>query len=200
MVIIENSIMVRSDNGMNDVKEKKTELRIYTIADWEKEARYLQKRHREGWKFVRINLPGFYHFEQCVPEDVVYQLDYGPEDQEHKEKHVQMSTDRGWEYIQEFGGYLYFRKPRAQLQGEKDSFCDDRSRLEMMKRMFAGRYLPLLIVLMLLIVPNLFEQSQSAAADAPVLTVLFVILFAIYAWALIVFGRSYWKLNKRLRK
>ena len=29
------------------MKEKKTELRIFTIADWEKEEQYLQKRHRE---------------------------------------------------------------------------------------------------------------------------------------------------------
>lgn len=46
----------------------------------------------------------------------------------------------------------------------------------MMRRVFAGRYLPILIILMLLILPNLFEQFQSSDADAPVLLGLFLIL------------------------
>ena len=50
------------------MKEKKTELRIFTIADWEKEERYLRKRHQEGWKFVNVSLPGLYHFVKCEPE------------------------------------------------------------------------------------------------------------------------------------
>lgn len=41
------------------MKEKKTEPRIFTIADWEKEERYLRKRHQEGWKFLKVSLPGF---------------------------------------------------------------------------------------------------------------------------------------------
>ena len=42
------------------MKEKKLEARIFTIADWQKEEQYLRKRHKEGWKFVRVNLPGWY--------------------------------------------------------------------------------------------------------------------------------------------
>ena len=56
------------------MKEKK-QLRIFTIAEGEKEEQYLQKRHREGWKFTKVSLPGFYHFEKCTPENVTYQLD-----------------------------------------------------------------------------------------------------------------------------
>ena len=180
--------------------EKKRELRIFTIADWEKEELYLRKRHREGWKFVKVSLPGFYHFVKCAPEDVVYQLDYNQEGLEHKDTYVQIFTDCGWEYLQDFGGYSYFRKPVSQMQGEEEIFCDDASRLDMMRRVFAGRYLPLLIILMLLILPNLFGQFQSSDADAPILLVLFLILLAIYAWVVASFGYRYWKLSNRLRK
>ena len=83
---------------------------------------------------------------------------------------------------------------------EEKIFCDYESRLDMMRRVFAGRYLPILIILMLLILPNLFEQFRSTDADAPVLSVLFLILLAIYAWAAASFGYRYWKLKKRLRK
>lgn len=182
------------------MKDKKLEPRIFTIADWEKEEQYLRKRHREGWKFVKVNLPGFYHFEKCPPEDVVYQLDYNEEGLRHKDEYVQMFKDCGWEYIQDFGGYSYFRKPVSQMQGEEEIFCDDESRLDMMRRVFAGRYLPILIILTLLILPNLFEQFRSTDADAPVLLVLFLILLAIYAWAAASFVYRYWKLKKWLRK
>ena len=181
------------------MKEKK-QLRIFTIAEGEKEEQYLQKRHREGWKFTKVSLPGFYHFEKCTPENVTYQLDYDEEGLKHKDEYVQMFKDCGREYIQDFGGYSYFRKSVSQMQGEEEIFCDDESRLDMMRRVFAGRYLPILIILMLLILPNLFEQFQSSDADAPVLLVLFLILLVIYMWAVASFGYRYWKLKKRLRK
>lgn len=182
------------------MREKKMEPRIYTIADWEKEEQYLRRRHQEGWRFVKVSLPGFYHFVKCTPEDVVYQLDYNQEGLEHKDEYVQMFEDCGWEYIQDFGGYSYFRKPVAKMRGEEEIFCDDESRLDMMRRVFAGRYVPVLIILLLLILPNLFEQLRSPDADAPVLAVMFLILFTVYAWAAVSFGYRYWKLNKRLGK
>lgn len=46
-------------------KTFKTEFRFYTIMEYEQEQEYLRKRHREGWKFVGLNLPGFYHFVKC---------------------------------------------------------------------------------------------------------------------------------------
>ncbi len=182
------------------MKEKKTEPRIFTIADWEKEERYLRKRHQEGWKFLKVSLPGFYHFEKCAPEDMVYQLDYNEEGLKHKDEYVQMFKDCGWEYLQDFGGYSYFRKPVSEMQGEEEIFCDDESRLDMMRRVFAGRYLPILVILMLLILPNLIAQFHSSDADAPILAALFLILLAIYAWAAASFGYRYWKLKKRLEK
>ena len=179
------------------MKEKKTELRIFTIADWEKEERYLRKRHQEGRKFVNVSLPGLYHFVKCEPEDVVYQLDYNQEGLQHKDEYVQLFQDCGWEAIQDFGGYSYFRKPVAAMRNDEEIFCDDESRLEMMRQVFAGRYLPVLIILLLLIVPNLVEQAHSDSADAPILLVLFLILFVIYMGTLVSFGTRYWNLKKR---
>ena len=182
------------------MKEKngtKTELRIFTIADWEREQEYLRKRHREGWKFVRVDLPGIYHFLKCQPEDVVYQLDYNPEGLAHKEEYIQMFKDCGWEYIQEFGGYSYFCKPVSEMKGNEEIFCDNESRLDMLRRMFAGRYLPIFIILMLLILPNLYTQFHSPGADTPILLALFLILFVIYAVVTASFGYHYWKLKKQ---
>ena len=78
----------------------------------------------------------------------MYQLDYNEEGIKHKDEYVQMFQDCGWEYIQDYAGYSYFRKPVSQMQGKMEEiFCDDESRLEMMRRMFLGRYTPLFIIL-----------------------------------------------------
>ena len=100
----------------------------------------------------------------------MYQLDYNEEGIKHKDEYVRMFQDCGWEYIQDYAGYSYFRKSVSQMQGKMEEiFCDDESRLEMMRRMFLGRYTPLFIILVLLILPNLFLQLHSKEPDAPVL-------------------------------
>lgn len=59
--------------------ETKQEFRYFTITEYDKEQQYLSKRHKEGWKFSAVTGIGQYHFEQCEPEEVVYQLDYNQE-------------------------------------------------------------------------------------------------------------------------
>lgn len=98
----------------------------------------------------------------------MYQLDYNEEGIKHKDEYVRMFQDCGWEYIQDYAGYSYFRKPVSQMQGKMEEiFCDDESRLEMMRRMFLGRYTPLFIILVLLILPNLFLQLHSKEPGRP---------------------------------
>ena len=53
----------------------KKEIRYFTIFQYEKEQEYLREQHKHGWKFVKVNGFGMYHFEECQPEDVIYQLD-----------------------------------------------------------------------------------------------------------------------------
>ena len=142
------------------MKNEKTQFRFFSIMQWEEEQDYLRRMHKEGWKFTRVNFLGVYHFVRCEPEDVVYQLDYNPQGLADKADYVQMFRDCGWEYLQDYVGYSYFRKPAADMQGQEEIFCDDASRLDMMNRVFKGRMLPLLIVFAAVIVPNIFIQSR----------------------------------------
>ena len=47
------------------MKNTKTEVRFFTITEWEKEQDYLRQQHQKGWKFVRVNFIGLYHFENA---------------------------------------------------------------------------------------------------------------------------------------
>ena len=84
------------------MKDVKKEFRWFSITEYEKEAEYLRRRHKEGWKFKNVTYPGIYIFEKCEPQDVIYQLDYNPDGIKNQGEYVQMFEDCGWEYLKEF--------------------------------------------------------------------------------------------------
>lgn len=184
------------------MKDTKTELRFYSIPEWKKEEIYLRKQHKNGWKFNKIIFPGFYHFEKCEPEDVVYQLDYNQDGISHKEEYVKMFKDCGWEYIQDFVGYSYFRKPVSEMDGNgnEEIFCDDASRADMMKRVFCGRMIPMFNILFLIIIPQIYMQSHHNTPINHVLAVFFISMFVLYIIIFISFGLSFLKYWKKVHK
>ena len=132
----------------------KREFRYFTIFNHEDEQDYLREMHKHGWKFVKVTGLGIYHFEECQPEEVVYQLDYNQEGSAHKEEYIKMFSDCGWEYIQEYAGYSYFRKPVADTNEEESIFCDESSRLAMLERVFKGRLRTLLVIFCACLLPQ----------------------------------------------
>ena len=90
---------------------RKTFVHFFTIADYEEEEIWLREQHKDGWKLVKMIPPCFYTFEECVPEDVIYRLDY--RNSEQTEEYMQMVGDFGWEYCSKCFGWLYFRKPAS---------------------------------------------------------------------------------------
>lgn len=176
----------------------KKQFKYFSIFNHEDEQEYLAQMHREGWRFVRVTGLGVYHFENCEPADVVYQLDYNQEGLSHKTEYVKMFEDCGWEYIQDYAGYSYFRKPALEMNGDEEIFCDDESRLAMMLRVYKGRLLPLVVLFSACLLPqfvlNSFVwQNYGVAAFIAGVIVLYLVVFAI-------FGIKYAKYKKNVRK
>ena len=176
---------------------KKKEFKWFTIMQHEEEQAYLREMHKHGWKFVLVTGIGNYHFEECEPEDVVYQLDYNQEGLAHKQEYVKMFEDCGWEYLQDFYGYSYFRKPAAQMKGDEGIFCDDASRLEMMQRVFRGRLIPLLVLFFVLIIPQMVMQFMNGHV---VLGCVFMIILFMYLGIFIAFAKKYSEYKKKVGK
>ena len=121
-----------------------TEFRFFLLPQWEEEGAYLRRRHQQGWRLVKVSGLGSYRFEACPPEDVIYQLDYNPLPMAQKLQYLQTFQDCGWEYLQDYAGFSYFRKPAAALQpGEEGIFGDEASRQAMVTRLFRQRLLKL---------------------------------------------------------
>lgn len=105
-----------------------------------------------------------------------------------------MFRDCGWEYLQNFFGYSYFRKAVSEMDGsEEEIFCDDASRLDMLKRVFRQRIFPLLCLFFSIIIPQIIIQSQFHTPENHSLVVIFCILFVLYLVLFIAFAIQFWK-------
>ncbi len=182
------------------MRDVKTEFRFFTITEWKKEEKYLREQHKNGWEFVQVDFIGLYHFKKCEPKDVVYQLDYNSESVTQKSEYVQMFCDCGWEYLQNYAGYSYFRKAASEMDGAEEIFCDDDSRLDMLKRVFKHRIISLLCVFFLIIIPQIFIQSRMNTPQNHILLVIFCIMFCLYLVFFCTFAVQFWKYFKLRRR
>ena len=174
----------------------KKQFRWFSIFEYEKEEEYLRGMHRDGWKLVKVNGFGVYHFEKCIPEDVVYQLDYNREGIKNKEEYVKMFADCGWEHLMEYAGYSYFRKPAAEMKGEEAIFCDDESKIAMMKRVMIGRAVPLVIIFGCCLVPQFIINLVSTKNYY--IVALYGALMGFYLAVFLIGAKGYLKIkNKR---
>lgn len=176
----------------------KKEMKFFNIMQYEEEAAYLRNMHKSGWKFVRMTGLGMYHFVECEPEDVLYQLDYNQEGLKNKEEYVQMFADCGWEYLQDAFGYSYFRKPASQTMGDESIFCDEASRMEMMYRVFKGRLVPLIVIYCCCLLPQLL--NATFIYDTPVIAFLLGGLVGLYTVLFGVFAYQYYQYVRNVKK
>lgn len=165
--------------------ETKKQFKWFTIFEYEKEQDYLRNMHKSGWKLIKIKGLGMYYFEKCTPQDVVYQLDYNKEGLAHKDEYLKMFDDCGWEYIQDYAGYSYFRKAVSESGEAEEIFCDEESRLQMMDRVIKGRMAPLLAIFFAVLLPqfiiNLFSfHNYVAAAFIGGMLAVYLVIFAVY--------------------
>ena len=176
--------------------ETKKEFRWFSIVDYDKEQEYLRDQHKLGWKFVKVSGFGRYTFEKCEPEDVVYQLDYNSDGAKHKAEYLKMFEDCGWEFLQEYAGFSYFRKSAADMHGDEEIFCDDESRLAMMGRVYKGRMLPLLVLFFACLLPQ-FVINLSGGRYG--ISVLIGAILAIYIAVFVLFAVKYYRFKKDMR-
>ncbi len=165
--------------------ETKTVFKFFTIFEYEKEQDYLRKMHQSGWKFVKVSGLCLYHFEKCIPEDAIYQLDYNRDGIAHKDEYVKLFNDCGWEYLQDFVGYSYFRKPASQATQKEGIFCDESSKLQMLERVFKGKILPLLALFLCILIPtfveSLYYHQYFIAAVLGMISCVYIFVFTKFA-------------------
>ena len=179
---------------------RKTFIRFFTIADYEEEEIWLREQHRSGWKLVSMTPPCFFSFESCDPQDVIYRLDY--KNARQTEEYMQMVRDFGWEYVDQCVGWLYFRRPAetVEAEGEDELFSDNLSRTEMAGRIVRTRLLPLAVIFLCCVVPNLLISLRGGSGSASgFFGVLFAVLFVIYVYLIVYCGIKLRRIRDKYR-
>ena len=135
--------------------EKKIVYRIFTIADYEREALYFREMHAKGWKLRKVSYSILlfavkYTFEKCQPEQVSYQLDFYPTmEKSDRASYLQLFKDCGWEHITDFNSFSYFRKAHSEIESnaEFEIYNDAAGKLAMVNRILRLRLVPVLLLL-----------------------------------------------------
>ena len=169
--------------------EKKIVYRIFTIADYEREALYFREMHAEGWKLRKVSYSILlfavkYTFEKCPPEQVSYQLDFYPMEKSERSSYLQLFKDCGWEHITDFNSFSYFRKAHSEIESdaEFEIYNDVAGKLAMVNRMLAI-HIPFL--LKLLNRSNAYGLWSFLAVGLDVFLSLILLLIVAYiSWKL----------------
>lgn len=134
--------------------EKKIVYRIFTIADYEREALCFREMHAKGWKLRKVSYSILlfavkYTFEKCHPEQVSYQLDFYPMEKSERASYLQLFKDCGWEHITDFNSFSYFRKAHSEIESnvEFEIYNDAAGKLAMVNRILRLRLVPVLLLL-----------------------------------------------------
>lgn len=180
--------------------EKKIVYRIFTIADYEREALYFREMHAKGWKLRKVSYSILlfavkYTFEKCHPEQVSYQLDFYPMENSERTSYLQLFKDCGWEHITEFNSFSYFRKAYSEIESnaEFEIYNDAAGKLAMVNRILRLRLVPVLLLLAihipfllkLLNRSNTFDLWKFLMVGVDIFLSLILLLMVVYiSWKL----------------
>ena len=166
-------------NNKDNTKQVKKVIRVFFVWSETKEAEWLNKMSRDGWHLIKVSV-FFYIFEKGEPENFVYQFDFRLGSSEDEEEYLEIFRSAGWELVNQFGAWYYFRKPWR--EGEQNRIYSDRESLK-------KKYMTILFFLFLVGLPlfiNLFIFQDRGGLSRfyswfwPVNTFFFVLwLFAV---------------------
>ena len=186
--------------------EKKIVYRIFTIADYEREALYFREMHAKGWKLRKVSYSILlfavkYTFEKCHPEQVSYQLDFYPMEKSERASYLQLFKDCGWEHITDFNSFSYFRKVHSEIESdaEFEIYNDAAGKLAMVKRILTRRMLPILLLFLALL--PVFSKSVSGGSSFSwemfLITSIHCTLLIVYT---IQISYIFWRLSQKWKE
>ena len=133
--------------------ETKRYFRYFTIADYEREQKWLNAMSRSGWNFVRTN--GFvYTFEKGTPGEYIYKIDLPNDSMTDVEvdAYYKFMEECGIEVVSSFKFWRYLRKKST--DGPFDSVNNTMAQLTMVNKAYgmATKMLCFFIVIFALII------------------------------------------------
>lgn len=163
----------------------RVEFRIFTIVDLDKEEEYLHEMHLKGWRY-RTSRFGFFYFDQCQPDDVIYCI-YDSKFLKKYKHELQDFRDSGWELI-ETGFCSILRKPASDILSEDQVYMSKSLGWEVMRfrlRSCTATFSGGLVVFM-----SLFKEKLSMS---------FFIIFLLYAFMISYLIHGFFRLKRKYK-
>ena len=186
--------------------EKKIVYRIFTIADYEREALYFREMHAKGWKLRKVSYSILlfavkYTFEKCHPEQVFYQLDFYPMEKSERASYLQLFKDCDWEHITDFNGFSYFRKLHSGIESdaEFEIYNDVAGKLAMVKRILTRRMFPILLLFLALlpVFSKFVAGGSSFSWEMFLIVIIDGVLLIVHA---IQISYIFWRLSQKWKE
>ena len=163
----------------------KLQFRMFTIIDLDKKEEYLHEMHLKGWRY-RTSRFGFFYFDQCQPDDVIYRI-YDSRFLRKYKQEWQDFRNRGWELI-ETGFCSILRKPASDILSEDQVYISKELRWEVMRyrlRSCTATFLGGLVVCM-----SLFKEEFSMSFFIVFLLYAFLISYLIYGYFRLILNEN----------
>ena len=186
--------------------EKKIVYRIFTIADYEREALYFREMHAKGWKLRKVSYSILlfavkYTFEKCQSEQVSYQLDFYPMEKSERASYLQLFKDCGWEHITDFNSFSYFRKVHSEIESdvEFEIYNDAAGKLAMIKRILIMRMFPIFLLFsaLLLVFSKLLTGKGYFSWEVFLIVIIDCVLLIVFV---IQISYIFWRLFQKWRE
>lgn len=162
----------------------KVQFRMFGILDYDKEEDYLREMYLQGWRY-RTNRFGFFYFEQCQPDDVIYHI-YDSRFLKKYKHELQDFRNSGWELI-ETGFCSILRKPASNLLPEDQVFYRNHGlRWEMVISRLRSSIATLLGGLVVCLI--LYRENLSSS---------FFLIFGIYGLMISYLIYGYFRLKRK---
>ncbi|EJP21623.1 PF11193 family protein [Streptococcus oralis SK304] len=163
--------------------KSKAQFRVFTILDLDKVEEYLHEMHLKGWRY-RTSSFGFFYFDQCQPEDIIYRI-YDSRFLKKYKHELQDFRNSGWELI-ETGFCSILRKSSSDLLPEDQVYMSKTLRWEVMRyrlRSCTAAFLGGFVVCM-----SLFREDLSMS---------FFIIFVLYACLISYLIHGFFRLKRK---
>jgi hypothetical protein len=184
--------MTYKDNNLGVNTVESTSFRKFRLfwawQDHEEEA-WLRQMAQQGYHLSSLVFSTIYEFTVGEPRDVVYRLDYTDVKKNEVDAYLQLFEDAGWEYLDGWAGWYYFRKP-ADSDKADEIYTDAESKIQKYQRM---------LVYFIIFNPILFGVflPQIAKADSiPLLNALIIVVMLLYIYATVSIIRRIQQLKR----
>ncbi|MBR5361964.1 MAG: DUF2812 domain-containing protein [Oscillospiraceae bacterium] len=166
--------------------------KIFTLAQYEKEAGFLTHMAEQGWGFVKTD--GFcYTFERCTPAQYTYRLDCCGIPFHQRGKYYEKLRSHGWEHVKDCNGIGYFRKSSADISTEDSGLFGGSLSLHTMTEKAHGAMAVSFLISCFVLLLFAFRNSGNLLVNGETLAanpIYMIFLAAILLFCIMFFCKS----------